>query len=152
MVDLNSVVVNGENWNLLSATGINDSGVIVGYGYVTLSVGVRVHGFMLTPMEERGGVPISGLSASQLNPLSVPPQEGSLFLVGDPGLSEGPTIAPPSQLRGDNLVSPTSLAEPRLTPAGVLNPTLFQDSYFAVLGSPTLGSDLLASPIEFPAG
>jgi probable HAF family extracellular repeat protein len=45
LVDLNSLLPPGSGWELLQATGINDSGQIVGYG----TINGQTHGFLLTP-------------------------------------------------------------------------------------------------------
>jgi probable HAF family extracellular repeat protein len=45
MVDLNSLLPPGSAWQLLEATGINDSGQIVGNGIFN----GQTHGFLLTP-------------------------------------------------------------------------------------------------------
>jgi probable HAF family extracellular repeat protein len=46
IVDLNSLVGNASGWTLTTATGISDTGQIVGYG----NVNGTPHGFLLTPM------------------------------------------------------------------------------------------------------
>jgi hypothetical protein len=44
------VIPAGSGWNSLSgAEAINDSGVIVGYGYKIVGQGYQIHGFRLTP-------------------------------------------------------------------------------------------------------
>lgn len=48
MRDLDSLLVDGEQWQLLEANGINDLGQIVGAGLLN---GLR-HGFLLTPIPE----------------------------------------------------------------------------------------------------
>jgi probable HAF family extracellular repeat protein len=45
LVDLNSLLPSGSSWQLLEATGINDSGQIVGNGIFN----GQTHGFLLTP-------------------------------------------------------------------------------------------------------
>jgi probable HAF family extracellular repeat protein len=47
--DLNNLLVRGSGWMLASATGINDRGEIVGYGFGPLPNGP--HAFLLTPVE-----------------------------------------------------------------------------------------------------
>ncbi|GAB4457908.1 MAG: hypothetical protein OHK0029_18370 [Armatimonadaceae bacterium] len=49
-IDLNSCVPGISNWTLESATGINDSGWIVGYGKRTISGVVRRRAFLLKPI------------------------------------------------------------------------------------------------------
>jgi probable HAF family extracellular repeat protein len=46
MIPLNNLLPDGSGWNLLAATGINDSGQITGYG--TTADG-RIHAFLMTP-------------------------------------------------------------------------------------------------------
>ena len=48
MADLNSLVTNLDGWTLESASAINDSGAIVGYGLL----GGNTRGFLLTPVPE----------------------------------------------------------------------------------------------------
>jgi probable HAF family extracellular repeat protein len=45
MYDLSGLLVSNTGWNLIGATGINDSGQIIGYG----SINEELHGFLLTP-------------------------------------------------------------------------------------------------------
>jgi probable HAF family extracellular repeat protein len=45
-IDLNDVLQNGEGWTLAEATGINDLGQIVGYGFYRN----QTHSFLLTPV------------------------------------------------------------------------------------------------------
>lgn len=48
MVDLNTLIPGNSGWTLISATGVNDLGQIVGYG----SINGEVHGFVLTSVPE----------------------------------------------------------------------------------------------------
>jgi hypothetical protein len=93
MENLNNLVVNGDNWTLVSANGINDAGVIVGQGMVVLNDGVVfLHGFMLTPNEGPAVLTLSQLSA-QLNPASAQPQQGSAFVAAPPAAAGDQTLA-----------------------------------------------------------
>jgi probable HAF family extracellular repeat protein len=50
LVNLNNVIPAGSGWSTLSsAEAINDSGVIVGWGYKIVGQGYQIHGFRLTP-------------------------------------------------------------------------------------------------------
>jgi probable HAF family extracellular repeat protein len=51
IIDLNSLLDSSLGWELTAATGINDSGQIIGYGLIN---GVR-HGFLLNPCGSAGG-------------------------------------------------------------------------------------------------
>jgi hypothetical protein len=46
---LNDLIPAGSGWTLSSAEAINDSGVIVGWGYKTVGQGSEIHGFRLVP-------------------------------------------------------------------------------------------------------
>jgi probable HAF family extracellular repeat protein len=46
MRDLNTLIPRGTGWELYAATGIDDTGEIVGYGAIR---GGDVHAFLLTP-------------------------------------------------------------------------------------------------------
>jgi probable HAF family extracellular repeat protein len=48
MTDLNMLIPGGSGWTLISATGVNDLGQIVGYG----SINGEVHGYVLTTVPE----------------------------------------------------------------------------------------------------
>jgi probable HAF family extracellular repeat protein len=50
LVDLNTVLVNGQGWELFSATGINDAGEIVGTG----ELNGQTDAFLLIPVPEPG--------------------------------------------------------------------------------------------------
>jgi probable HAF family extracellular repeat protein len=45
-LDLNTQIVANTGWTLVGARGINDSGQIIGYGFINS----QVHGFLLTPV------------------------------------------------------------------------------------------------------
>jgi probable HAF family extracellular repeat protein len=151
MVDLNSVVDNGGNWTLLSATGINDSGVIVGYGDVVLSVGVRVHGFMLTPNDGGGGVRVSARVSTESDPVFVQAPEGSLFPIDNPILSVGRTIAFASLVQGHDVITPASIPGPKLNPSEDSKSTPIQGNV-DVTPESAVFTDQLASPIPFALG
>lgn len=59
MVDLNSLVVNGQGWHLRVANGINHSGQIIGYG----SYEGEIRAFLLTPVPEPSALALSVLGA-----------------------------------------------------------------------------------------
>ncbi len=48
MIDLNTLIPGNSGWTLLGATGVNDSGQIVGYG----SINGQIHGYVLTAIPE----------------------------------------------------------------------------------------------------
>jgi hypothetical protein len=47
--DLNSLIPAGSGWVLVSAIAINDSGVIVGTGQITVNGKLQTTAFLLTP-------------------------------------------------------------------------------------------------------
>lgn len=49
MADLNAFLFPNSGWELLSSTGINDSGQIVGTGWFSTEDGGSLHGYMLIP-------------------------------------------------------------------------------------------------------
>jgi hypothetical protein len=62
MSDLNALVSNLDGWTLQSASAINDSGAIVGYGLL----GGAQHGFLLSPVPEPSTLVLSLLGAMVL--------------------------------------------------------------------------------------
>jgi probable HAF family extracellular repeat protein len=56
MIDLNSLIAPDAPYIITGATGINDSGQIVGYGYVLPQY--DIHGFLLTP-DSGGSAPVN---------------------------------------------------------------------------------------------
>jgi probable HAF family extracellular repeat protein len=141
MSDLNSLVVNGDNWTLLAANGINDSGVIVGQGSVVLGDGtVFPHAFMLTPtsgtnvaLGQQVVAQISSVSAAPILvgayvPLGPMPASTASVVVASqdpagPGAQFGASLAPQTQFGSDAA----------------------QDAYFATLGD--AGVELLGASI-----
>jgi probable HAF family extracellular repeat protein len=57
MVDLNTLLSLNSGWDLVSATGINSSGQIVGYG----TIGGKSHAFLMTPVPEPATLLLFGL-------------------------------------------------------------------------------------------
>jgi probable HAF family extracellular repeat protein len=152
MVDLNTVVDNLGNWTLQSATGINDSGVIVGYGDVLLSVGHRIHGFMLTPTEDGGGVPIRAHVSAQSDPVSAPSLDVSVFPASDLANARGFSISPSSATRAVTMIGQIPAPVPNLSPPGGSSRPLVQVTDFATSESAPFSSDQYASPIECRLG
>jgi probable HAF family extracellular repeat protein len=66
MVDLNGLLPPGSGWELLEATGINESGQIVGNGVIN----GQTHGFILTPQATQS-VPEPGTLALLATALGV---------------------------------------------------------------------------------
>jgi probable HAF family extracellular repeat protein len=62
IVDLNSLVANASGWTLTTATGISDSGQIVGIG----TVNGTPHGFLLVPVPEPSSVVVVGMASLAL--------------------------------------------------------------------------------------
>jgi probable HAF family extracellular repeat protein len=62
MSDLNDLIPSGSGWVLREATGINDSGWIVGYGMI----GGATHAFLLTPIPEADTLLLFGLGLALL--------------------------------------------------------------------------------------
>jgi len=58
LIDLNSVLVNGQGWDLFSATGINDAGWIVGTG----EFNGQTEAFLLEPVPEPGSLIMASTS------------------------------------------------------------------------------------------
>jgi probable HAF family extracellular repeat protein len=59
MRDLNDLIPPGSGWVLTSGTGINDFGLIAGFGQLN----GQGHAFVLTPVPEPGALALAGLAA-----------------------------------------------------------------------------------------
>ena len=64
MQDLNNLIDRTLGWTLTDATGINESGQIVGYG--TIASGGPIHAFLLTPIPEPSTLVLLGIGAMSL--------------------------------------------------------------------------------------
>ncbi len=102
MTDLNSLLPSGSGWNLGGATGINDSGQIVGYG---IDNG-QDHAFLLTP--QSSGVPDGGrtlglLATGLLGLCLFPPKVGRWKLgSGTSARLAHASLTPPELAAGSN--------------------------------------------------
>ena len=63
MVDLNSLIDPHSGWYLSTATAINNSGQITGFGYLNPP---NIHAFLLTPVPEPPTFALAALGAATL--------------------------------------------------------------------------------------
>jgi probable HAF family extracellular repeat protein len=84
MTDLNKHLMAPSGWKLAMASGINDSGQIVGRGY---SPNGQYHAFLATPLEE-ASAPAIGLGETRLLATHIPNTDVLFTLTGGCGCSD----------------------------------------------------------------
>jgi hypothetical protein len=116
MVDLNTLIAPDSPYIVTSATGINDAGQIVGYGYVLPQY--DIHAFLLTPdasLGSSGRLEIGPLAVPTLAPVPQTDVRLTLFTTDRPtiyGQQEREELVNQGELTPRTTAAPAAAARP----------------------------------------